>query len=416
MNKEYQLKLLERIGKCEKTTVLNIMRTHKEYLDLPGYEMSQIFLELVSEGYLARTEDDVKAYYEITPKGKNLIPTIKSAVREEKYLKIDWSNLIAVGWGHSVGLGASGTVVTIADQIGKFNQCNTHPEWKNLVAVDAGDRFTVGLKIDGTVVALGKDKEGQCNVQNWTDIVAIAAGKDHTVGLKSDGTVVAVGANGCGQCNVQEWADIIAVSCGRNDTIGLKADGTIVSTAYSDNLQEDENWTDIKAIACGESHIVGLKSNGTVVANGINIFGECNVQNWTDIVAIACGYRTTIGLKSNGTVVVVGDNSNGECNVRDWNDIIAVTGGYWTTMGLKSDGTLVAVGSKVAGQCKVQGIKLFKNKEDIEQKRKKMKEEYHKMKEWRSQNLCQYCGGAFKKSLFGQKCEKCGKPLDYTLS
>lgn len=39
-------------------------------------------------------------------------------------------------------------------------------------------------------------------------IVAIAAGKNYTVGLKADGTVVAVGSNDLGQCDVSDWTGI----------------------------------------------------------------------------------------------------------------------------------------------------------------------------------------------------------------
>ena len=76
------------------------------------------------------------------------------------------------------------------------------------MAVAAGDRHTVGLKADGTVVAVGDNKYGRCDVSDWTDIVAIAAGSYHTVGLKADGTVVAVGNNGGGRCNVSDWKNI----------------------------------------------------------------------------------------------------------------------------------------------------------------------------------------------------------------
>ena len=69
----------------------------------------------------------------------------------------------------------------------------------------AGDRHTVGLKTDGTVVAVGWNAFGQCNVYGWTNITQIAVNGDHTVGVKSDGTVVAVGDNTYGQCDVGDW-------------------------------------------------------------------------------------------------------------------------------------------------------------------------------------------------------------------
>ena len=95
-------------------------------------------------------------------------------------------------------------------------------------AVSASGRNTIGLRSDGTVVVVGDNNYGQCNVQDWTDIVAVSAGSVHTVGLKSDGTVVAVGING-GRCDVQDWTDVVAVSAGDDFTIGLRLDGTVVA-------------------------------------------------------------------------------------------------------------------------------------------------------------------------------------------
>ena len=76
------------------------------------------------------------------------------------------------------------------------------------MAVDAENEYTVGLKSDGTVVAVGDNKYGRCDVSDWTDIVAVSTGFFHTVGMKSDGTVVAVGNNQYGQCDVSAWTDI----------------------------------------------------------------------------------------------------------------------------------------------------------------------------------------------------------------
>ena len=71
--------------------------------------------------------------------------------------------------------------------------------------VSAGFDQTVGLKADGTVIAVGYNGSGQTDVGSWTNIQQVAAGGNHTVGLKADGTVVAVGLNSLGQSNVDDW-------------------------------------------------------------------------------------------------------------------------------------------------------------------------------------------------------------------
>ena len=50
--------------------------------------------------------------------------------------------------------------------------------------------------------------KNQCNALGWDDIRPICAGVLHTVGLKADGTIVAVGENSDGQCDVGDWTNI----------------------------------------------------------------------------------------------------------------------------------------------------------------------------------------------------------------
>lgn len=216
--------------------------------------------------------------------------------------------------------------------------------------ISAGYSHTVGLKSDGTVVAVGSNYDGRCAVSGWTDIVAVSAGDDYTVCLKSNGMVVAVGGN----VNGQFWTDIVAISAGRYHTVGLKSDGTVVTT---DTYDDVSGWTDIVAVSAGLDHTVGLKSDGTVVAVGSDYDGQCNVGGWTDIVAVSAGDSHTVGLKSDGTVVAVGNNEYGECDVSGWTDIVAVAAGSLYTVGLKSDGTVVAVGNNLYGRCEVSNWK-----------------------------------------------------------
>jgi alpha-tubulin suppressor-like RCC1 family protein len=119
---------------------------------------------------------------------------------------------------------------------------------------------------------MGNNQIGQCNVAGWTDIIEVAVGWSHTVGVKSDGTVVAVGHNDYGQCKVGGWSNIVQVSAGYGHTVGVKADGTVVAIGLNDEGQcNGGDWTDIVQAAAGSYHTVGLRSDGTVVATGLEV-------------------------------------------------------------------------------------------------------------------------------------------------
>ena len=264
-------------------------------------------------------------------------------------------------------------------------------KWTDIVAVSAGRSHTVGLKSDGTLVAVGNNNSNCCDISDWSDIVAIDASEEITAGIKSDGTVLLAG-NTFPLEDAENWNDIISIGVqgGYHRFIaGLKSDGTVVATGYNEYGQCDvSEWQNVVSISVGAGYTIGLKADGTVVAAGVGVengncpysggerlkgyddspfpgvwngeffydyFGECNVFNWTDIVAIDAGLTHTVGLKSDGTVVATGSNEYGECNVSDWTDIIAISAGKHYTVGLKSDGTVVSVGQSSSGNVNVTG-------------------------------------------------------------
>ena len=282
------------------------------------------------------------------------------------------SVLIGAGDGHTVGLRSDGTVLAVGSNIS--GQCAVEG-WTGIMSVCAGNRHTVGLKSDGTVLAVGSNVMGQSDAEEWRNIVAVSAGDAHTVGLKSNGAVMAVGYNKYGECDIKGWRSIVAVSAGSHHTVGLKSDGTVLAVGdHANDRCSVKGWTDIVAVSAGQDHTVGLKSDGTVVATGSNINGRCDVEGWTDIVAVSAGRNHTVGLKSDGTVVAVGYNNDGRCNVEGWTDIVAVSAGSRHTVGLKSDGTVVAVGENGDGKCDVEGWKLFKSLDTLEEERRRAEE------------------------------------------
>lgn len=330
----------------EAISLLESLGKYKDSTDMVLECKYQIAEQLRNDGKLLEA---VKAF--------NAIGSYKNAAQRctEIWSGIVERKTIAAGTFHTVGLKSDGTVVAIGRN--ECGECDID-DWQNIIDVNAGFDLTVGLKSDGTVVAAGYNKDGQRNVSEWQNIVTISTGGLHTVGLKSDGTVVATGWNGEGECDVNEWTDIVAISTGLADTVGLKADGTVVAVGLNtDNQCDVSEWTDIVAIGAGRWHTVGLKSDGSVVAVGGNKYGACNVGEWKDVIAIVAGQTHTIGLKSDGTVVATGNNDHGQCDVSEWQNIVAISAGEYNTVGLKSDGTIVAVGGDKYGQCNVGGWK-----------------------------------------------------------
>ncbi|MFV0361871.1 MAG: TIR domain-containing protein [Suipraeoptans sp.] len=409
------------------------------FQSLGNYKDSEERVAVFTDAVETRKADTYQCAEDLLADGSYIGAAIKfsslgkyrdASARADKFVKqwrLDLAETVAADGDHTVMLRSDGTVIAIGEN--KDGQCNTS-DWSDIVGIAAGYRHTVGLKNDGTVVAVGQDAFDTCNVTGWTDIVAVSAGKNHTVGLKADGTVIAVGNNDSDRCNVDDWSDIVAVSAGSHHTVGLKADGTVVAVGTGGNSQcEVTDWMSIVAVSAGEGHTVGLKADGTAVAVGKNIFDQCEVTNWTDIVAISAGSKPSIGLKSDGTVVAAGGVAWDQSDVDAWTGIAAISAGTHHAVGLRADGTAVAVGKNIFEQCEVTdwtGIMVY-NKKNIniaklvaaeavkktglnaaETVKNKELETTKSAKKWKDAGLCRHCGGRIG-GLLIKKCKACGE-------
>lgn len=214
--------------------------------------------------------------------------------------------------------------------------------------IDSGFDHIVSLKQDGSVVAAGRNDEGECNTDNWTDVIAIAAGDGHTVGLKSDGSVVVTGDTKGRNQNIIKWNNVVEIHACGFTTVGLKADGTVVVEGdfKQNDYEKIHGWTDIVEVYVDSSSLAGLKSDGTVVAVGD--FEQVEYEeicSWSDISKVAIYDETLVGLKSDGTVVAVGDfEPTVYEKIHSWSDIIDIYANDLNIVGLKSNGMVVAEG------------------------------------------------------------------------
>jgi hypothetical protein len=214
----------------------------------------------------------------------------------------------ALGWGdnHSGVLGDGGTEASAVP----VPVSGLH----NAVAIATSFDHSLALLGDGTVVAWGDNEQGQLGDGTTTSshepvevkglsgrVVAIAAGEDFSVALLEDGEVVAWGQNDEGElgsaCGCSMSATPVAVS-------GLSGPVT--------------------AIAAGGQHTLALLATGTVEAWGFNQEGEVGdgtqsekatavaVHELAGVKSIAAGAGNSEALLENGEVRTWGRNFEGE--------------------------------------------------------------------------------------------------------
>jgi len=195
---------------------------------------------------------------------------------------------IAGGENHSVALKADGTVWAWGangyGQLGNDTTVNSHTPVQvlgaggsgflsNVVAVAAGNKFSLALKEDGAVWAWGYNLYGRLGDNTTTkrktpvqvhgvgdvgflaDITAIACGKGHCLALASNGTVYSWGLNGSGQVGDNSTAN-------RKTPIQVHGVGDIGILS------------NVVAVAAGQTHSLALGDGSRLWSWGANGKGQ----------------------------------------------------------------------------------------------------------------------------------------------
>ena len=155
-----------------------------------------------------------------------------------------------------------------------------------MVAVSAGDGFSLALKSDGTVVGWG-DRTAANVPAGLSDVVAISAGINHSVALKQDGSVVRWGGTISAPLSVTNG---VAIGAGFLATAVLRSDGTIVTaTSASVSTDEVDQYVDL---TWGSY----LKSDGTIIGTAVP-------PGLSNVVEIS---GTSMALRADGSVATWG--------------------------------------------------------------------------------------------------------------
>ena len=296
-----------------------------------------------------------------------------------------------LAWGSNVygqlgdgtsGLGFSGTP---ADKINPVLVRDvTGNVISNITAIAAGTEFAVAVKSDGSLLAWGRNSQGQLgdgssgagtDKKNPVVVVdalgnpisgvgSVNAGYGHTLALKLDGTMLAWGDNSSGQIGDGTWLS-------RNNPV-------VVRDAVGNSI------SGIVEISVSFAHSIALKDTGTLLAWGRNAEGQLgdgsvipkNVpitvvdplsNPVSGIGSINAGFNHNLVVKSDGTLLAWGDNVSGQVGdgsfIKRLNptivqnalgsavfDVQSSAAGVKDSVVLKNDGTLLAWGYNYYGQ------------------------------------------------------------------
>jgi alpha-tubulin suppressor-like RCC1 family protein len=217
--------------------------------------------------------------------------------------------------------------------------------WTDIISIAAGANHSIGLKSDGTVVAVGSNSQGQCNVSDWKDVVEIYSYGNMSMGLKSDGTVLIVG-NDNNDIDVSNWKQVISLAIGNNYVAGLLSNGRVIVTGDCDTIINSiSGWTDIECIASGDETLFAKKKDGSIIYTAYG-YGNATLADFTNLKDMVCRDGYMLGLKKDGTVVSYGMSGNdfGISDLSDWNSIIDIAGNDEAAVALKEDGTILIKG------------------------------------------------------------------------
>ena len=172
----------------------------------------------------------------------------------------------ACGLEHTVGLTDTNTLVAVGNN--NYGQCDvdltSNPMYINVKNIQCTNYNTIILLSDNSIDIIGSNNYGltdQTTIDLFVDIVKISVGNNHIIGIKKSGDIVFAGDNSFSQIDQNLFIGAFDVYASDDYTITNKYDGKFYTSSNSPVNGSDLNEDFLNNIACGTNYIIGTKQN-----------------------------------------------------------------------------------------------------------------------------------------------------------
>ncbi len=224
-----------------------------------------------------------------------------------------------------------------------------------VIAIAAGNYYSLALKSNGEVIGWGSNGSGQVTIPAaaQSGVIAIAAGVTHSLALKDTGEVIGWGSNDHGQVTIPAAArsGMIAIAASQDYSLALKDTGEVIGWGWNEFGQVTipaAAKSGVTAIAAGDDHALALKDTGEVIGWGSDNDGQVTtpVAAQSGVTAIAVGIFHNLALRNTGEVIGWGGGINGQAIVpaAAQSGVTAIAAGGVHSLALKDTGEVIGWG------------------------------------------------------------------------
>lgn len=272
-------------------------------------------------------------------------------------------------------------------------------EFHDVVSVEAGDMYVLGLRADGTVAIMGDDMpHSPClaTVRGWQNMAQVCSYSVGVHGITREGVIRAAGRKAAGTegLHASRISGMIGFPIDGNDEMMIEAWARSLAEGALTGLPEWLRGVRVQEIFGGETEpcaaltmdgqvlvsadwpgyelggrrdafvsgpyvdldlhfgiLAALRADGRVDATGWVEPGEtaraaaaCATEGFTDVVKVEAGLDFVLGLRADGTVCFAGADESHAAQVRALRDVVDIAAGSRFAIALLADGSVAMTG------------------------------------------------------------------------